>query len=112
MGMQRSMDKLRDLVEGVAWHDAVFEINNLNGQYFFRADGMVNRRRAEGKHLDDILTMIAHELPGSWGLVYERDDEMPDPPGVNAFRVRKVARGMISEEVDTFLSPCNPVIED
>ena len=39
-------------------------------------------------------------------------NEMPDPPGPNAFRVRVLARGRIVERSDPFLSPCNPVIED
>jgi len=87
--------------------DAVVEL-----QYFVTAEGMVNRRREEGERLDLFLAIIARKLPGSWGLIYERDDEMPDPPGPNAFRVRVLARGRIVERPDPFLSPCNPVIED
>jgi hypothetical protein len=111
-GLEEAVAELQALVADSDWHDAVFEVRNLNGQYFFRADGMVNRRRAEGERLDLFLETIARRLPGSWGLVYERDDEMPDPPGPNAFRVRVLARGKIAECADPFLSPCNPVIED
>jgi Immunity protein 7 len=75
--------------------------------------GTVNhRRREEGGRLDLFLAIIARKFPGSWGLIYERDDEMPEPPGPNAFRVRVLARGTIAEHLDPFLSPCNPVIED
>lgn len=111
-GLQNAVGELQQLAADSKWHDAFFEVRNLNGQYFVTAEGMVNRRREEGERLDLFLAIIARKLPGSWGLIYERDDEMPDPPGSNAFRVRVVARGRIAEHPDPFLSPCNPVIED
>jgi immunity protein 7 of polymorphic toxin system len=111
-GLQDAVVELQELANDSRWHDAVFEVRNLNGQYFVTAEGMVNRRREEGERLDLFLAIIARKLPGSWGLIYERDDEMPDPPGPNAFRVRVLARGRIVERPDPFLSPCNPVIED
>ena len=111
-GLQNVIDELRELVADSSWHDAAFVLRNLNGQYFLMADGLVNRHREEGERLDLFLAIITRKLPGSWGLVYERDDQMPDPPGPNAFRVRVLARGQIVERQDLFLSPCNPVIED
>lgn len=65
----------------------------------------MNRRREEGDRLDLFLAVIARRLPGSYGLIYERDDEMPDPPGPNAFRVRVMAAGTLTERQDPFLSP-------
>jgi len=111
-GLQEAVGELKELAADSKWHDAVFEVRNLNGQYFVTADGMVNRRREEGERLDLFLAVIARRLPGSWGLIYERDDEMPDPPGPNAFRVRVMARGMVVERPDPFLSPVHPAIED
>ncbi|HXT38297.1 MAG TPA: Imm7 family immunity protein [Chloroflexota bacterium] len=58
------------------------------------------------------LYFLYERLPGSWGLLYERDDETTAPPGPNAFRVRLLARGQIKEGTDPFLSPCRPTIED
>lgn len=110
--LQGAIDELQELAAESKWHDASFDIKNLNGQYFFKADGFVNRRREEGDRLDLFLAIIARRLPGSWGLAYDRVDEMPNPPGNNGFRVRIVARGGITERLDPFLSPCNPVIED
>src|ERR1700730_11845658 len=110
-GLQEVVEELEELVADSSWHDAVFELRNLNGQYFLTADGLVNRRREEGGRLDLFLAIIARKLPGSWGLIYESDDGMADPPGPNAFRVRVLARGTITEHQDPFLSPCNPVIE-
>lgn len=110
--LSRAIDELGRLVESPQWHDAVFELRQLNGRYFLTATGLVNRRRAEGERLDRLVEFVADRLPGSWGMVYERDDEMPDPPGPNGFRVRVLARGGVVERVDPFLSPCRPVIED
>lgn len=111
-GLQDAVGELRELAADSRWHDAVFEVRSLNGQFFMRADGLVNRCRDEGERLEVFLAVIARRLPGSYGLIYERDDEMPAPTGPNAFRVRVLARGKATERPDPFLSPCNPVIED
>lgn len=111
-GLSQAIDELQKMVDVSEWHDAVFELKNLNGQHFLTADGYINRYREEGARLDELLELVARRLPGSWGLIYDRSDEMPDPPGRNAFRVRVVARGSVTEHPDSFLSPCNPVIED
>jgi immunity protein 7 of polymorphic toxin system len=111
-GLQQIVDELQRLVAASNWPDAVFELRSLNGQNFLIATGMVNRRRAEGEQLDLLISVVTRKLPGSWGLIYERDDEMPNPPGPNAYRVRVIARGQIWDRLDPFLSPCNPVIED
>jgi Immunity protein 7 len=110
--LEAGVAQVQDLAAGSVWHDAVFDVRNLNGQYFLTATGLVNRRREEGHRLEELLSLVAERLPGSWGLVYERDDEMPHTPGPNGFRVRVISRGVITEASDPFLSPCNPVIED
>jgi hypothetical protein len=110
--LEEAVSEVKDLVSRSTWHDAAFQVRNLNEQYFLTATGLVNRRREEGRRLDELLATVACLLPGSWGLVYERGDETTDPPGSNAFLVRVIARGVITEKVDPFLSPCNPVIED
>lgn len=110
--MSPILDELRELASESQWHDAVFDVLSLNGQHFLVANGYVNRRRDEGERLDLFLSIVARKLPGSWGVIYERDDEMPVPPGPNAFRVRVLARGKIAEHLDPFLSPCRPIIED
>jgi hypothetical protein len=110
--LKEKVVELRDLVADSSWHDAVFEVKGLNGGYFFSATGLINRRREEGDRLELFLAIIARRLPGSYGLIYERDDETSNPPGPNSFRVRVLARGKLTERQDPFLSPCNPVIED
>jgi hypothetical protein len=104
--------EIRQFLDGVAWPSAQVDLRMVNGGHFVTATGYVNRRRMEGAQLDTLIELVARLLPGSWGMIYERDDAMPDPPGPNAFRVRVMARGQITERADPFLSPCNPTIED
>jgi hypothetical protein len=96
-----------DLIATADWPTAHFDLRSLNGAYVVTATGRANRIRDEGAFLDELLDLIGRELPGSYGLVYERADEIPD-----GFRVRVMARGEITERADPFLSPINPVIED
>jgi hypothetical protein len=37
--LQEVLDELQELVAESKRHDAVFDVRNLDGQYFFRADG-------------------------------------------------------------------------
>lgn len=91
---------------------AMAEVRPLNGHYFLWVNGLVNRSRDEAGALHDLLAYLAKRLPGSWGLLFGRDDEWTDPPLANSFRVRVLARGQVSTREDTLLSPCRPTIED
>jgi len=93
--LREKVAELQDLAADSSWHDAVFDVRGLNGGYFFTATGFINRRREEGDRLELFLAIIARRLPGSFGLIYERDDEMPDPPGPKAFRVWVMTRGRL-----------------
>ena len=110
--LEEKLAQLHGLVADSVWHDAVFAVHSLNGGHFFTATGFINRQRDEGERLNLFLATIARRLPGSYGLIYERDDEMSPPYGPNAFRIRVLARGKITEHPDPFLSPCDPAIED
>ncbi len=46
-GLQDAVVELQELAADSKWHDAIFEVRNLNGQYFVTAEGMVNRRRED-----------------------------------------------------------------
>jgi hypothetical protein len=83
----------------------------LNGELFLLVQGFTNRPRGDDQLLSELLAFLSANLPGSYGILYERDDERSDPPGRNAFRVRVLARGQVSERDDPFLSPCVPTIE-
>jgi hypothetical protein len=110
--LQQVVSEVEAILAGLSWTSARFHLGNLNGEYFLTMTGLPNRRRDEAAQVDALLALIAEKLPGSYGLLYEQDDEMPVPPGPNAFRVRVLARGRISLRLDPFLSPTIPTTED
>ena len=79
--------------------DSVF----IAGQHNHRTDYVI-----------DLFRWLAERAPGSYGLLYVRDDEDTSRGGdySNEFRVWKLRRGVLSELTDPFLSPCIPTIED
>lgn len=94
------------------WANMPVTLRILNGHWFLSIDGLVNHMTVLGAQVGDLVARVAALLPGSYGLLYERSDEMPDPPGDNAFRVSVMRRGQISQDDDPFLSPCIPLIDD
>jgi hypothetical protein len=103
------VDELRDRLAGLGWSTASARLEVLNGQPYLSLNGLVNRIRDEAADVDRLLGWVAGHLPGSYGLLYERADELPDP---GSFRVRVLARGGLVERPDPFLSPTRPTIED
>lgn len=89
-----------------------FDLRYVNGSNYLTVTGHSNHVAYDRQVLDEMVDFILRELPGSYGLIYERNDERVDEAGVNAFLVRVIARGKIETRLDPFLSPCVPVIED
>ena len=111
-GLGPILEELARLLAGLAEPNIVAELRYLNGLPFANISGYRNRPRSDAASIEDLLRFISGRLPGSWGLLYERDDEATAAPGPNAYRVRVVARGRVTERADPFLSPCRPTIED
>lgn len=111
-GLGSILRELAQLLEELADPNMVAELRYLNGLPFVTLTGYRNRPRSDAASVEDLLRFISGRLPGSWGLLYERDDEATAVPGPNAYRVRFVARGRVAERADPFLSPCRPTIED
>lgn len=109
-GLDQAVEELRNRLDSMSISSVTASVDVWNDQYFLVITGNPNRKR--GPEIDDLLRFVSRRLPGSYGLLYERDDEMRIPPGPNAFRVTVLARGNISVRLDPFLSPCVPVIED
>jgi immunity protein 7 of polymorphic toxin system len=103
---------LTERVNQIRWATAAATVRMFNGEHFLNVDGLVNRRRDEAEELDALLEYVGQRFPGSYGLLYERAADMPEPPGQGAFRVRVMTRGRLAYRGDPFLSPIHPVIED
>jgi hypothetical protein len=112
-GVAPAVRALRALLRDLAWSTSAADIYELNGEYCLSLHGLVNRRRQhEVMNIEQIIDFLIERLPGSYGLLYERSDEGPQPPGPGAFRVRVLARATVTDRLDPFLSPTQPLIED
>jgi hypothetical protein len=111
-GLESGLEDLRLRIDAVNWSTLTTSLKMINGFWFLNITCCANRRRGEAEYIDNLIIWAAQRLPGSWGLVYDRDDEMPEPYGPNRFRVRVIARGTVTESQDSYLSPTRPIIED
>jgi hypothetical protein len=107
-GLSDAVAGLERLLASLNWPTAMACLRMLNGQPFLLMEGLVNRRRHEADDVDMLIQRVALLLPGSYGLLYERSDDVPSTD----FTVRVMARGQITVRDDPFLSPTQPTIED
>jgi hypothetical protein len=83
----------------------------VNGMAQLHMSGLLNHRSGEGQQVIETFERIAKAAPGSYGVLYIRDDE--DPNGRNnEFQAIIMRRGTTVAAIDNFLSPCIPAIED
>lgn len=111
--LDEGLAELRSRIAALDWGtNGEVTLRVFNGEWYVRADGVVNRRRDEAAELYALLDFVAGRFPGAWGLLYERAEDLPVPPGRGGFQVRVLARGELTVRLDPFLSPVRPVIED
>jgi len=96
---------------GIGEHNLLAEVRLMNGEAFLHMAGNKNHRGVIGQELAGLLTYVAREAPGSYGLLYWRDDEGKAPAGPWNFQVTVMARGALTTRFDPFLSPTFPVVE-
>jgi hypothetical protein len=84
----------------------------VNGMRLFQCSGSHNHRGDAHIRLLEIVEWIAEVLPGSHGLVYWYDDEMPGRTIFDGYNVIVIARGGVVHRYDPFLSPRAPTVED
>ncbi|HXA18391.1 MAG TPA: Imm7 family immunity protein [Thermoanaerobaculia bacterium] len=98
-------EKLRDVVPE-------YPIHPLNYEHLLQGSVSHNRRGDSHDRMLSVLAWIADELPGSYGLVYWYDDEVPGRSFYDGYNVIVIARGSLMHRHDPFLSPVAPVVED
>ncbi|QVQ51784.1 hypothetical protein J4H86_23955 [Spiractinospora alimapuensis] len=104
---ERFLDRIDELDDDSCLVDARW----VNAMFQVTLGGRHNHRGGAERYLE-FFRWIATWAPGSYGLLYYRDDEAEHPARREEFRVLVMARGEVSERIDPFLSPCVPVIED
>ncbi|MEO6700339.1 MAG: Imm7 family immunity protein, partial [Jatrophihabitantaceae bacterium] len=80
-------------IEGNHWSVSI-DIVVLNGGWAILLFAYPNRRGQEIIWMDDFVDYSLDLLPGSWGLIYDRDDGLP--AGLReSFSVTMITRGQI-----------------
>lgn len=107
------MAEVRDRLNGLLWAPfAVARLDTLNGEHHLSLSGMFNHPGERAQELFDLLQFVTTRAPGSYGLMYVRDDEADDAQVRNHFQVLALSRGEVRRQQDPFLSPYFPTIED
>ncbi|KGE19581.1 Imm7 family immunity protein [Paenibacillus wynnii] len=102
---------IQNFVANLHWDSGLLKVYPANGAYHLSVGGLLNRKGTEAEEIIKLFQFIAQQAPGSYGLLYTRDDE--DIEGFdNEFRVFILARGRIEHKKDAFLSPFVPIVED
>lgn len=101
--------EIRSLIESLEWFKP--DMRAMNGDVFTEFSLYCNRKNPEVEEVFQFFEAVGRIAEGSYGLIYLYDDE--DRNGrENRFQVFVLARGVVKEGEDSFLSPVIPVIED
>lgn len=82
----------------------------FNGECHAWLSGCFNHKTGRHEQVMSVLNDMIECAPGSYGLVYVKDDE--DEKCNNEFQVLVIKKGKMHWQKDEFLSPCIPSIED
>ena len=105
------IEELHEVRSCFGWQHAVLDLRSVNGEYQLSSSGLTNHRATEAGELHEFFNRVAQVAPGSYGLLFVRDDEDPNGSS-NQFRVWVLARGKFIEREDVYLSPFVPTAED
>lgn len=105
--LRRIIGELQQLADDFNDGSGMTDIRNINGAWYVTFAGHPNHRH---DCVFGWFKWLAEHAPGSYGLLYVRDDESPEFG--NAFQVCCLRRGQVEVRIDPFMSPCIPVVED
>ena len=88
----------------------IAELKVINAEYMASFAGSANHRSPDVEAVIEFFEEIGTKAPGSYGLLYIWDDEVPDFD--DEFQVGRLARGKFEFVKDHYLSPRIPVLED
>ena len=104
------VEKVKNLINPLNRSNEFFHLSSNNGEFMLHIGGSHNHDVRYSEELKYLVQKIGQVAPGSYGLLYIRLPE--DQQYWNEYLVYKLAKGKLTIEQDTLLSPCNPVIED
>jgi hypothetical protein len=104
------ISQIYDLIKPLNGFNHNYELKCINGNNYLYIG--INHNH-DNEYLDEVKSVfskIAKLAIGSYGLVYLRQPE--DELYFNEFKVIKLNKGEVTIQEDSYLSPCNPKIED
>ena len=107
--LKNVVDVINRKIQQLKEFNGFFEIKSMNGLYTLYFGLNHNHDNGYSNLIRQLLNDIGKLAPGSYGLAYIRNHE--DSSDSNKFKVLKVAKGIVTNENDRFISPCNPIIE-
>ncbi|WP_158879966.1 Imm7 family immunity protein [Amycolatopsis anabasis] len=107
--LNRAVKRVRRQLNDIGG-DHLLDLRWMNGVPHVHLAGSPIRRGSWGEEIVELFNQIARLAPGSYGLLYVRDDD--DPFQGNEFQVYRMARGQVTRHADPFLSPVVPTVED
>ena len=103
--------KVSKLIEDFQSDGRIVDFRVMNANYVVCVAGFNNHEYPGAESLLKLFHTIGVYAPGSYGILYARNDE--DMKGFeNEFQVWRLVRGEFEKMKDHYLSPCVPVIED
>ena len=109
---EAALEHLRALAEDVGRAFGMADVRNMNGGTYLLLHGAHNRRAGRAERVESLIEFVASSFPGSYGLLYEWDEQTKTEHGFGVWSVSVVKRGRVERALDPFLSPTVPVTED
>ncbi|OPX41941.1 hypothetical protein CLHUN_42010 [Ruminiclostridium hungatei] len=111
VNLEQIINHLVQEIEKLDIDKTLLQIVYSNGEASLTATKFTNHFSDDIKNIVGLFERIATLAPGSYGLLYLRNDE--DTDGFNnAFQVFVLSRGILKLQQDPFLSPYCPTVED
>jgi hypothetical protein len=105
-----ALDEVKELIKPLNEPGQFFELKAFNFSQILFIGVHSNHDNGYSDEVLDVLIKIGKIAPASFGLVHARwPEHITD---YNVYKIYRMARGKVSIEEDTLLSPCNPVIEE
>ncbi len=93
------------------WQHGVLDLRVINGDYHIWTSGYRNHKPIDDYDPVGFFEYVAKIAPGSYGVLYARDNEDLIDDNYNKFKVYVLAHGQLTEKEDPFLSPFVPTVE-
>ena len=93
------------------WQHGILDLRVINGDYHIWTSGYRNHQQIGLFSPIEFFKYVATQAPGSYGILYVRDDEDMVDDNDNKFKVYVLAHGQLTEREDPFLSPFVPQSE-